>query len=125
MAAYWDSDIHDAGLNLVKNNTSKLVICSQQPATYTEAASTYKLGEKSAPSISGPFAGDVSGRKITVAAISDGSVTTTGTATHFALIDDTNSRLFVAQALVASQSVTQGNPFTLTALDVEYPDPTS
>jgi hypothetical protein len=65
----------------------------------------------------------VSGRKITVDAITDGSVSGTDTATHWALTDDSESKLLVTGALASSQAVTDGNTFTLTAIDVEFPDP--
>ena len=63
------------------------------------------------------------GRKVTVAAISDGSITGTGTATHYAIVDSTNSRLLATAALTASQSVTNGNTFTLATFDIGIPDP--
>jgi hypothetical protein len=58
-----------------------------------------------------------------MSAISDGSVTGTGTATHYAIVDTSNSRLLVTGSLTASQSVTSGNTFSLEALDVGIPDP--
>ena len=58
-----------------------------------------------------------------MSAISDGSVTGTGNATHYAIVDTSNSRLLVAGALTASQSVTTGNTFSLASLDVGIPDP--
>lgn len=125
MAAYIHTDAHDAALNVIKNNTENLYICSAQPTTFAEASSTYKLGTKASPTIGSPEAGDVSGRKITVSAISDGAVSANGTATWVALTDDSASKLIAAQALNASQSVSNGNEFTLTAFDIEWPDPTA
>jgi hypothetical protein len=116
----------DAGLKALADLTyCDLHICSQQPTTYAQATSTYTLGDKNIITITGPAAGDVSGRKVTVSAINDGDVTATGTATHFAIVDTNSSRLLVTQALSASASVTAGNTFTLTAFDVEINDPTS
>ena len=63
------------------------------------------------------------GRKVTVAQITDGTVTGTGTATHYALVDVSNTRLLATGALTASQSVTSGNTFTLAAFDIGIPDP--
>ncbi|MDI6770104.1 MAG: hypothetical protein QMD04_10585, partial [Anaerolineales bacterium] len=64
-----------------------------------------------------------SGRKVTVPSISDGAVTATGTATHYAVVDTANSRLLATGALSASQVVTNGNTFTLTAFDIGIPGP--
>lgn len=125
MAAYIHTDAHDAALNVIKNNTENLYICSAQPTTFAEASSTYKLGTKASPTIGSPEAGDVSGRKIVVSAISDGAVSATGEATWVALTDDSASKLLAAQALNASQQVTASNEFTLTAFDIEWPNPTA
>jgi len=113
-------DALDAALGVIDDATA-LHICSAEPSTYAEATSTYDLGDKSSPSFTGPVNGDTSGRKITVDAITDGSVTATDTATHWALVDGT--RLLAAGSLSSSQAVTSGNTFTLTAFDIEFPDP--
>lgn len=106
----------------IKADVTVLVICSANPTTYTEAFTTYKLGTKTSPALSDPQPASPDGRKVTISAITDGSVSAGGTATHFALLDTTNSRLAVAQALASSQSVTSGNTFTLGAIDVRLPD---
>jgi len=115
--------IHDDALDAcleVIDDATVLHICSSEPANYA-AVSGASLGTKSSPGFTGPADGDASGRKITVDAITDGSVTSTDTATHWALVD--GSRLLATDALASSQSVTSGNTFTLTAFDIELPDP--
>jgi hypothetical protein len=124
MAATLHDDVFDAALNVVKNNTENLYICSSMPTTFAEASSTYKLGVKATPSFTGP-ADHTSGRKVTVDAITDGTVSGTGTAGYFALTDDSASKLLAAQALNATQAVTSGNTFTLTAAIIAIPDPTA
>lgn len=121
MAGYINDYVLDNGLTVLDSDVTALVICSDMPTTYAEADSTYKLGSKASPTVSAP-ADATSGRKVTVSAITDGSVSATGTATHFALIDGTNSRLLVAQALASSQGVTDGNTFTLGAIEINFPD---
>lgn len=121
MAAFQHTDIHDAGLNHITANTTVLYICSAQPATYAEATSTYALGSKTTPTFTGPLAGDVSGRKITVDAIADGLVSADGLAAYYALVSGT--KLLIADGLNTSQQVTNGNPFSLTAFDIEWPNP--
>jgi len=101
-----------------------LHICSQEPTTFTEATSTYTLGNKAAPTIgaAGDRVAAGGGRKRTVAEITDGDVTGTGTATHWALTTAAGSVLQATGALSASQAVTDGNPFTLAAFDIGVPD---
>lgn len=128
MAATIHGDVFDDGLDgaLVTPaaaNNIDLHITSAQATTYAEATSTYTLGNKADIAITGPAAGDASGRKCTISAITGGSVTGTNTATHIAVVNTNNSTLLVTQALSASQAVTSGNTFSLTAFDVEIPDP--
>jgi hypothetical protein len=111
------NELLDAGLAYL-DNTTVLHILSQQPTTYANVA-TYTLGNKATPSIGAAGAGTPSGRKRTVAAISGGTVTATGTATHLALVSGTV--LIATGPLNASQAVTSGNTFTLTAFDVTLP----
>lgn len=111
----------DSGLTALDTEANRLDICSQAPTTYAGATSTYTLGNKLTPSVGAPAAASPNGRKVTVAAITDGSVTATGTATHWALTDTTNSRLLAVGALASSQSVTSGNTFTLAAFDIRIP----
>lgn len=116
-------DVYDNGLSELTADVSHLYICSQEPADYTEASSTHALGSKVGPTVGSPAAGTPDGREVEVSAITDGSVSGTGTATHYALVDSATSRLLIAEALDSSQAVTSGNPFTLTAFTVRIPAP--
>lgn len=123
--AFMSDAVQDNGLSYIVTNGTRVDICyTQEPANYTEATSTYSCGNKTGITVTGPTAGDVSGRKVTVPAISDGSVTDTQTAGWQALTKPTaTTDLLVARALSATQAVTTGNTFTLTTWDVEFPDP--
>ncbi len=121
--AYLHDRVYDNGLSVLDTEADKLYICSQEPTTYTEATSTYALGNKSGISIGAPGARTGGGRKVTVAQITDGSVTATDLATHYAIVDSANSRLLAANSLAASQNVTDGNTFTLAAFDIGIPAP--
>lgn len=126
MADILHDDIFDTGLSQLTTIVENLYICSSQPTTYTEASSTYKLGTKASPTITGPTDGGAGGgRQVTVAAITDGSITVTGNAGWFALCDDSESKLLVSADLDTPQDVTSGNPFTLTAINIQIPDPTA
>ena len=121
--AYLNDRVFDNGLTILDTEANEIHVTSQEAADYTEATSTYTLGSSSSLSIGAPADRTGGGRKVTVAAISDGSITGTGTVTHYAIVDTVNSRLLATAALTASQSVTNGNTFTLATFDIGIPDP--
>ena len=123
---YLNDDVLDNGLAYVVSNGSRLDICSQQPANYTEATSTYTLGNKTSLTAGALQDGASSGRRTVIPAITDGSVTGTDTATHWAYSKTSaTAALLAAQALSSSQAVTSGNSFTLDAISITFPDPTA
>tara|TARA_R110002020_G_scaffold27865_2_gene89526 strand:+ start:53 stop:424 length:372 start_codon:yes stop_codon:yes gene_type:complete len=113
----------DEGLSTLSSEANRVDITSAESTTFAEASSTQTLGNTTSITISSPADRTGGGRKVTLSAISGGSVTGTGTATHYAITDTTNSRLLVTGSLTATQSVTTGNTFSLEALDVGIPDP--
>jgi len=115
--------VFDNGLSVLDTEANKILVTSQEATTYTEANATYALGNSTSLSIGAPDDRSGGGREVTVAAISDGSVTGTATATHFAIVDTSNSRLLATGSLTASQAVTSGNTFTLGAFTIGIPDP--
>lgn len=122
--AFLTDNALDNGLSYLNTNGDEVYICSQEPANYTEASATYALGNKTSASVGSPEDGDSSGRKVVIAAITDGSVTATGTASHWALCKGTaTEELLAAQTLASSQGVTNGNTWTLPATDITIPDP--
>ncbi|MFZ3046496.1 MAG: hypothetical protein WA151_11320 [Desulfatirhabdiaceae bacterium] len=122
MADVLHDDILDNGLNAL-DNTEKLYILSADPGLTWSNIAAYALGNKATPTIGACGDRTGGGRKRTVAAITDGTVTATGTATHFALTDDSATKILAAGDLGASQAVTSGNVFTLDAFDIGIPDP--
>ena len=125
MAKFTHDDVLDAPLDMVRTNATRLVVCSAQPANFTEANSTYALADKTISSSDMTKAnGDVSGRKLTVAAQTGILIDNSGTATHVALLDVANSKLLevttcTSQALTANGSNTVNTP----AFDIEFADP--
>lgn len=94
MAKYINPNLLDLVFNDIRTNANKMVVCSQQPTDFTSANATYALTSIAMASTDYTLAnGDTSGRKITVAAKSAVPVTTSGTATHVALVDTVNSIL--------------------------------
>lgn len=119
--AYLHDRVLDNGLSVFAAEGSTLALCSAQPASYAEAAGAFQLGAKSSLSIGAPAARVGGGRQVTVAGFSNGVVSASGTATHWAILDPSNSRLLAAHSLSASQVVTAGNSFTLPAFAIEMP----
>ncbi len=113
----------DSGLTTLDTEANRIDVCSQEPTTYAEATSTYTLGNSTSLSGAAPSDRSGGGREVIFAAITDGSITGTGTATHYSISDTNNSRLLVTGSLSASQSVTNGNSFTGASFATGIPDP--
>jgi hypothetical protein len=120
---FMNDEIHDQGLDYADVNGTRIDICTQEPTNYTEATSTYSIGNKTGLNTGATQNGVTDGRRVVVPAITDGSVTGTDTATHWALSDG-SSVLLAAGALSAPQGVTSGNTFTLDAISLTQRDPT-
>lgn len=124
---YLNDRVMDSGLAILNNEAERIDLCSQEPANYTEATSTYTLGFKDFGSpgdgFGAPDDGSPSGRKVSSVAIVDGEVTGNGTVTHWAVSDVANTRLLAAGALDDSQVVTDGNAFALPSFDIGILDP--
>jgi len=113
----------DNGLTVLDTEASAIHVTSQEATTYANATSTFSLGNSTSLSGASPTDRSGGGREVIFAAISDGSITGTGTCTHYALVDVSNSRLLVTGSLSASQAVTSGNSFTGASFAVGIPDP--
>lgn len=126
MANILQDRVLDNGLSIIDTEADRIDIVSQDPTTYTEATSTYSLGNKdfgaSGTAFGAPAAATPNGRKVTSNAITDGSVTATGTATGWAVVEVANTRLLANGDLSASQALTSGNTFTLPAFDIRIPN---
>ena len=118
-----ENPVFDAALQVLIDDGDRLDLCSQEPTNYTEATSTYSLGNQTSITIGTIADGDVSGRKVTVSATSGGTVDATGTATHYAISNVAGTQLLAAGDLTTSQQVVSGNTFTTEAFDIELPDP--
>lgn len=124
--AYLNDTVLDAALAVLDTTARRIDICSAEPTTYAAATTTLSLGNKDFGSAGAAFGSpsdrSPSGRKVASTAVTDGAVTATGTATHWAVTDVANSRLLATGALSASQPVTSGNTFTLASFDIGIPD---
>lgn len=120
MALIADS-VLDLALQELASFGDTINICSAEPANFAGITGV-DLGNATVTTGS-PQNGDTDGRKVVVGAISNGSVTGTGTATHWALSDGT-ATLYATGSLTASQTVTSGNTFTLDAINITIRDAT-
>lgn len=126
MAKIVHDDVLDGALNIIKNNCTRITVCSTQPTTFTEGNATYALADVTVDSTDFTAAnGDTSGRKLTTAAQSGVLIDVSGTAAHLALLDVANSKLLyvttcTSQALTANGS----NTVNIPAFDIEIADPT-
>lgn len=115
------NDVLDGSLNIVRAAT-RLVALPAEPASFA-AANTAKLAE--ATLTTGDFtiaAGDISGRKVTIAAKSGLSVLATGTANHVALLDAGTSRLLYVTTCPA-QALAAGGVVSIAAWNIEIAAP--
>ena len=124
MAATIADAVFDAALTYLETNGTVVHILSQAATVGSTDAATHTLGNETGCSYTGP-ADHVTGRKITLDAITDGDVTGTETATHFAITTAGAFTALVVQELDSSQAVTSGNKFTLTEVIIAIPDPTA
>lgn len=117
------NSVLDGGLDILDTLADRIDICSQEPATYAEATSTYSLGNETTITVGAPQDRTGGGREVVVSAITSGTVDGTGTATHFSIVDVSLTDLLATGSLSSSQVVTSGNSFTLTSFTVGIPDP--
>lgn len=97
-------------------------VCSAEPTTYAEAATTYNLASETVTG--GNFAkanGDTSGRKNTCTPGTGTSITSSGTATHVAITDAGTTLVLVTTC--TSQALTSGGTVDIGAFAHEIGDP--
>jgi hypothetical protein len=123
MAKAVHDDVLDGALNILVNNATRLTVCSAQPTTYAEGNATYALADVTIDSAAFTNAnGDTSGRKTTIGAQNAVPIDASGTATHVALLDVTNSKLLYVTTCT-SQALTSGGTVNTPAFDIEIADP--
>lgn len=133
MAKTVNPNILDAALNVIKvgitgyGPCNKMVVCSAQPTTYTEANATYMLANVAMTGTDFTLGNGVTGgttpRLVTMGSKSGVSVTNSGTATYVALIDSVNSVLLEVTTCT-SQALTAGNTVTFPSWTIEISAPT-
>jgi hypothetical protein len=120
MAKWAHNDVLDAPWDLIKTNCTTQLLCAGQPTDRADALSK-ALADVSMSSTDFSMAdGDVSGRKMLVAAKNTVTVDTSGTMDHCALIDGTRL-LYVTT--VTEQVLTAGNTVNIPQWRAEFKDP--
>jgi hypothetical protein len=125
MAKWANDSMMDAALAYIADNGDRVDVCSGQPADYAGiAAVTLANVALTLGAGNGDYTlanGDISGRKLTVAAQNGVSVTGSDTATHIAISNGSDTLLYVTTC--TSQALTSGNTVNLPAFDIEIADP--
>jgi len=121
MGKFASTAVIDGSLNVVASATL-MVVTNGQPATYA-AAQAGKL--VASAMVGGDFAlaaGDVSGRKVTIAAKSGLAVLADGTGNHVSLLDVAGTRLLYVTTC-PDQALVSGGTVSIAAWAVEIGDP--
>jgi len=118
----WQNDgMLDSALAYLLNATT-VHLCSAQPTTYTEAATTYTLGYKVVPggAIGAP-ADATSGRQITISGSTIGEIdiTATGSATHVAFV---SASALIYVTTCSSRAVTAGDKVEISSITINVKD---
>jgi len=124
MAKTVHDDVLDGAFDVL-DQANLMIACSAQPTSRTEAVTTYALADV-AMTVNTDYTkanGDVSGRKVTVAAKSTVLIDTSGTATHVALVDGTRL-LYVTTCTSLALTANGSNTVNFPAWDIEIADPT-
>lgn len=125
MAKFCNSTVLDAGLKVITENAVRISVCSAQPTDVTEASATYMLAVNTLTSASYTFAaGDVSGRKITVAQQASIAVASTGVGSHIGLYSTVSGVLYYVTQCTTQALASTANKVTIPAWDIELRDAT-
>ena len=120
--AFINDAVFDQGLNYADTNGTRIDIVSTDPGGTYSTVTGNTLGNDTV-NTAAPANGTGGGRSVTVPAITAGTVTGTGTATHWALTNGTDT-VIASGSLTASQGVTSGNTFTLDSIEIRIADAT-
>ena len=124
MAKYSPDAIMDAGLTWIISNTTEMVVCSDQPTTYGEAFTSYKLGIETSVTVGAVGAGASSGRAVAVPAKSSVAITAGSSATHIALVKASGSVLSYVTT-ISTQAVSASDKMNIATWNIKIADVTA
>lgn len=119
--AFINDEVFDQGLDYADTNGTRLDITSTDPGGTYATVTANTLGNKTSYNVQATSNGATDGRRVIGASFTDGSVTGTGTATHWAITNG-SSIVIASGALTSSQAVTSGNTFSLDAISITIRD---
>ena len=122
MSKFCSNPVFDAALTKISTATL-MVATSGQPATFAAATSGTLSQATMAPTDFGIANGDISGRKVVVAAKSGLAVVAPGTVDHVSLLDPSTSTLLYVTTCPA-QAIVAGGTVNLASWQVEINQPT-
>ncbi|MDT8445775.1 MAG: hypothetical protein RRB13_02620 [bacterium] len=127
MGKWAHDNMMDFGLDHLKQNGQRIIVCQGQPATYNEAITAIPAGKRLGDLGLTPVEftlsnGATTGRRVTVAAQSV-QISYSGTMDHIAIVDDSHSRLLYVWPITASQVVVGGNQVDTPDFDATIADP--
>ena len=122
-AAQLEQIVLQQGMNSLHTVPTHITICSGEPTTYGLATSNSLLGYISlgAGNVLGAPTSVANGCTSTSASVTSGTITTTGTAAWWAVIDETGGSLWAHGSLASNQGVTAGNTFSLATFTINVP----
>lgn len=127
MAKYAHPDVLDQGINYIKTNCNKIAVVSAY--TFGDSYATVNgniLAEASMISTDFTLATSGNDRTLTSAAgKSDASANATGTASHIAFVDTSNSKVLWVTEETSGQSITSGNAVNFPSLVYTSKQPTA
>ena len=121
--AFISDEVRDQGLDWADTTGTRLDITSVDPTGVYATVTGNTLGFKVIGVTITEDADAGGGRQVTVPAITDGAVTGTGTATHWAIHNATDT-VVASGLLTASQAVTVDNTFSLDEILISVRDAT-
>ena len=120
MAKFLHNDVFDGAFNIIKNNCTTMMVCSDQPTTRAEAISLSLADVAMAPA-DFTLADDVDGRKMVTAAKTGVPVDAGGAPTYVGMIDAT--RLLLVDTC-SGPVLTVGSTVTFPEWKYNLKDPT-
>lgn len=120
--SYTKTDLMEQNLVLLRTSVDSLVLVEGDPQTYAEVvANTIASATINQYSFSGPFDGNVDGRKL----ILEGQTMTAtvgGTATHLALVNTSTEVLWLSFPRNLSRDISPGETVDVSDMEIEEGD---
>ena len=121
--AFVNDEVRDQGLDWADTNGTQIDICSTDPGG-TYATVTANTPGNDTVNTGAAEDGAVSGRRVVVPAITLGTVTGNGTASHWALTNGSDT-VIASGELVSPVAVTTPGTFSLEAISITIDDATA